>query len=145
MKLGGEGMALIMVLWVLTLLSVLVLEFCFTMRTEVNISWTFWTSLVSRVTNLPTGFCRKTRPGGPGDFFSVHDPTTLNRQGADVGTQYRSAIFYHTPEQKAVAEQVIKEFEAGHLDPKLLEILCCDGCVMGPGMTVQTSTEVGRF
>lgn len=45
-------------------------------------------------------------------FFTVHDPTTLNRQGADVGRQYRSAIFYHTPEQKAVAEQVIASMEA---------------------------------
>jgi peptide-methionine (S)-S-oxide reductase len=42
-------------------------------------------------------------------FFAVHDPTTLNRQGNDVGTSYRSAIFYHTPEQKQAAEEVIKE------------------------------------
>ena len=42
-------------------------------------------------------------------FLTMHDPTTLNRQGADVGTQYRSAIYYHSPEQKAAAEQVIAE------------------------------------
>jgi len=42
-------------------------------------------------------------------FFTVHDPTTPNRQGADVGPQYRSAVFYHSPEQKAVAEEVIRD------------------------------------
>jgi peptide-methionine (S)-S-oxide reductase len=51
-------------------------------------------------------------------FFTVHDPTTLNRQGADVGTQYRSAIFYHTEAQKAVAEDVITAFEAEKIWPK---------------------------
>ena len=44
-------------------------------------------------------------------FFSTHDPTTLNRQGADVGTQYRSAIFYHNDEQKAEAEKMITNLE----------------------------------
>ncbi len=42
-------------------------------------------------------------------FFTIHDPTTLNRQGADVGTQYRSAVFYHTDDQKRITEETIAE------------------------------------
>jgi len=57
-------------------------------------------------------------------YFSIHDPTTLNRQGADVGTQYRSVIFYHTPEQKRVAEEVITELEETGVweDPIVTEV-----------------------
>jgi peptide-methionine (S)-S-oxide reductase len=58
-------------------------------------------------------------------FFSVHDPTTLNRQGNDIGTQYRSAIFYHNDEQKRDAEEVIKEItdEGVYDDPVVTEIV----------------------
>jgi peptide-methionine (S)-S-oxide reductase len=57
-------------------------------------------------------------------FFSIHDPTTLNRQGADVGTQYRSAIFYHSAEQKEISEQMIKDLNAAEIwkDPIVTEV-----------------------
>jgi peptide-methionine (S)-S-oxide reductase len=48
-------------------------------------------------------------------FFTIHDPTTLNRQGADIGTQYRSAVFYHTPEQRETTQEVIAELTAARL------------------------------
>ena len=51
-------------------------------------------------------------------FFTVHDPTQLNRQGNDIGTSYRSAIFYHSDEQKQVAEEVIKEITEAELYDK---------------------------
>ena len=47
-------------------------------------------------------------------FFVIHDPTTLNRHGNDVGTQYRSAIYYHTPEQKEIADKAIAALNAEH-------------------------------
>lgn len=57
-------------------------------------------------------------------FFSVHDPTTLNRQGNDIGSSYRSAIFYHDAEQKRIAEEVIREVgaEGVYDDPIVTEV-----------------------
>lgn len=55
-------------------------------------------------------------------FFAVHDPTTLNRQGADVGTQYRSAIFFHEPEHASVAEAAKKRAQEIWHDPIVTEI-----------------------
>ncbi len=58
-------------------------------------------------------------------FFTIHDPTTLNRQGNDAGTQYRSVIFYHSPEQKSTAEHVIRELTEAGLwnDPVVTEVV----------------------
>ncbi len=57
-------------------------------------------------------------------FFTIHDPTTLNRQGADVGTQYRSVIFYHDEMQKEMAEKLIAELDASGAwpDPIVTEV-----------------------
>jgi peptide-methionine (S)-S-oxide reductase len=61
-------------------------------------------------------------------FFTIHDPTTLNRQGNDSGTQYRSAIYYHSPEQERVARDTIAELTAQQLwdDPIVTEVAPLD-------------------
>jgi peptide-methionine (S)-S-oxide reductase len=58
-------------------------------------------------------------------FFNLHDPTTLNRQGADVGTEYRSVIFYHDESQKNIAEEVMKEIESSgkYKEPIVTEVV----------------------
>lgn len=55
-------------------------------------------------------------------FFSIHDPTTLNRQGNDVGSQYRSVIFYHTPQQREAATVTLAEQSAAWLSPLVTEL-----------------------
>lgn len=59
-----------------------------------------------------------------GVLFTIHDPTTMNRQGNDIGTQYRSVIFHHTPQQLEVAKEVIEELSANHVfdDPIVTEL-----------------------
>jgi len=61
-------------------------------------------------------------------FFSIHDPTTLNRQSADTGTQYRSAIFYHNEKQKAIAEEFVQELDKAHVwkNPLVTQIVPLD-------------------
>jgi len=61
-------------------------------------------------------------------FFTIHDPTTLNRQGADIGTQYRSVIFFYNDEQKGIAAQVIKEVADASqwVDPIVTEVVPFD-------------------
>jgi methionine-S-sulfoxide reductase len=59
-------------------------------------------------------------------FWEVHDPTTLNQQGADIGTQYRSVIMFHNPAQKAVAEQSKLEAQKGFSKPIVTEIVPFD-------------------
>lgn len=66
-------------------------------------------------------------------FFTFHDPTTLNRQGADVGTQYRSVIFYHNDGQKEIVQRVIQEIKAAKLwpDPIVTEVSPLDTFYLG--------------
>ncbi len=61
-------------------------------------------------------------------FLTIHDPTTLNRQGNDIGPQYRSAVFYHSTKQKATTEAIIKEVEAAGLwsNPIVTEVTAFD-------------------
>ena len=56
-------------------------------------------------------------------FFAVHDPTTLNRQGADEGTQYRSVIFYHSDKQKEISEKKMQEHAAEFSDPIVTQLI----------------------
>ena len=65
-------------------------------------------------------------------FFSTHDPTTLNRQGPDVGTQYRSGVFYHDDEQKKIAEGVIAKLDAAKVFPQRIVTEVTEASVFYP-------------
>ena len=56
-------------------------------------------------------------------FFAIHDPTTLNRQGNDVGSQYRSAIFFHSPEQERIAQETVQRLQPSLRDPIVTQIV----------------------
>ena len=81
-----------------------------------------------------------------GVFFAIHDPTTLNRQGNDVGTQYRSAIFYHSPEQKAAAEEVLGKLQKGGIfrNPIVTEITAAGPFTMAEAEHQEYFARVGR-
>jgi peptide-methionine (S)-S-oxide reductase len=80
-----------------------------------------------------------------GVFFTIHDPTTLNRQGNDVGTQYRSAIFYHAPEQQAVADKVVAKLTADKVfsKPIVTEIVAAAPFHMAEGGHQEYYQRVG--
>ena len=79
-------------------------------------------------------------------FFAIHDPTTLNRQGNDSGTQYRSAIFYHSPEQKAAAEQVVANLQKQGIfrDPIVTEVTAASQFHMAEADHQEYFARVGR-
>jgi peptide-methionine (S)-S-oxide reductase len=74
-------------------------------------------------------------------FFASHDPTTLNRQGADIGTQYRSIILYTTPEQKAEAERYIEELKK---DLKIVTEIKSLETFIRPKITIRTITLITK-
>ena len=79
-------------------------------------------------------------------FFTIHDPTTLNRQGNDVGTQYRSAIFYHSEEQKRAAEEVIAKLAREKLfrDPIVTEVVAAGPFHIAEDSHQEYFARVGR-
>jgi peptide-methionine (S)-S-oxide reductase len=80
-----------------------------------------------------------------GVFFTIHDPTTLNRQGNDIGTQYRSAIFFHSPEQERVAKEVVAKLAKDKLfgAPIVTEIVPASQFHMGEDYHQEYYQRVG--